>query len=300
MGKYTEACAGASANTNILATGGIDKKGITGAYKHVFWAADSFEFASVVAAKDIANFNAAVQAGNLIYLGMGQFEDQSSEAQFFENQALNIREEQVAASKVLRMISAVCACSHAELKKLEGKEGRLFIQTSKNFLIGRLTDDGKVIGRALSSIIVNNRTVPTNDTPVEYTQIDFTFADNDGDELNPAEVLLDFIFSEVDQVYPGDGVSSGTSTNGATLSTTITITEDCSTDPLIDAVLADFKAEDEDGNALTIASVTENPADSGQYDIDITTALTKAYVSFDGIRSINSELKYVGPVLVST
>lgn len=297
---YTEACASAAANTNIVATGGIDTKGITGAYKYLFWADDSFSFASVTAMKDIANWNTGVAAGNLIYLGKGKFEDQSAEATFFEDNALDIREEQTAATKVIRFTSAICACSHAEMKKMNGKQGRLFVLTAKGFGIGRLQSDGSIKGRALSSIYVGSRTVPTNDQPVEYTVADFTFSDNDGDEKNPAEVSLGFLFSEVDQVFPVDGVVSSVSSNGTTLSFTLKLTKDCSTDVLEDVVAGDLKAVDEDGNVLTVATAVESPA--GTYAVGITTALTLAYISFDGIVDVNSAgvLYYLDTLTVST
>lgn len=299
MPGYTEACASGAANTNIVATGGISTKGITGKYEEIFWADDSFEFASVTAMKDRANWDAGVAAGTLIYLGKGRFEDQSEEAQFFTDNSLDIREEQTPATKVIRMTSAICACSHAEIKKMEGKSGRIFIRTSKGFALGRLQDDKKIKGRTLSSLIVGSRTVPTEDQPVEYTVIDFSFGDNDGDELNPAEVKVDFLFSEVDQVYPADGVVSGVSSNGSTLSLTLAITEDCGETVLENVVVADLKAVDEDGNTLTIASATESPA--GTYAVDITTALTTAYISFDGIRDVNSAgtLYYLDQVTAS-
>lgn len=297
---YTEACASAAANTNIVATGGIDTKGITGYYKRVFWVAAGSSFASVTAMKDKANWDALVAAGNAIYLGQIKTEDQSAEATFFEDNALGIREKQTEATKVVRAVMAICACSHAELKKMEGKEGTIFFETSKNFGIGRLQEDGSIKGRAVSSIVVGQRSVPTTEQPVEYTTIDFTFSDNDGDEKNPAEVKLGFLFSEVDQVFPVDGVVSSVSSNGTTLSFTLKLTKDCSTDVLGGVVVGDLKAVDEDGNVLTVATATESPA--GTYAVGITTALTLAYVSFNGIRDVASGgvLYYMDTVTVST
>jgi len=299
MSKYTEACGDSAVNTTIVATGGIDKKGITGAYSELFWAADSFEFASAAALKDQANWDAGVAAGNLIYLGKGKFSDQSAEAQFFEDQALDIREETVAATKVIRSESVICACSHAEVKKMSGKTGRLFIRTKNGYVIGRSMDDGAIRGRALSQIFVGNRSVPTTETPVEYTAVDFTFSDNEGDEKNPAEVKVDFLFSEVDQVYSAVGVVSGESSNGTTLTATLGIKKDCGDEHLGGVVVGNLEAYDEDGNTLTIASLTENASD---YTINITTALTLAYVRFSGITDVASAgvLYYMDQVRIST
>ena len=296
--KYTDACGDSSANTNVVATGGIDKKGITGAYRELAWISDDSEFSSVTALKDQANWDAFVLSGDLIPLGKGKFEDISTEAAFFEDNALDIKEETTAATKSIRFTSAICSCSHAELKKMNGKTGRLVIRTSKGFVIGRMQDDGAVKGRALSNIYVGNRSVPTDDTPVEYTIVDFIFSDNEGDEKNPAEVKVDFLFSEVDHVFSAEGVASNVSSNGSTLTVDITVNKDCSgTDKLSGWLQANCKAVDEDGNELTVASFSES---SGVYTIGITTALTLAYVSFDAITEISNIAYYMDQVRVST
>lgn len=299
MAKYTEACGDSAVNSNIVATGGIEKKGITGAYSELFWAADDFEFASVAALKDQANWDAGVAAGDLIYLGKGKFSDQSAEAQFFEDQALDIREQTVAATKVVRSESVICACSHAEVKKMSGKTGRLFIRTKNGYVLGRSMDDGAIRGRALSNIVVGNRSVPTTETPVEYTAIDFTFSDNEGDEKNPAEVKVAFLFSEVDQVFSAVATVSGESSNGTTLTATLAIKKDCGDEHLGGVVAANLEAYDEDGNALVIAGLTEN---ASNYTINITTALTLAYVRFTGIINVDSAgvLYYMDQVRIST
>lgn len=299
MSGYIETL-GTGISAGVIATGGINDKELLGAHKRVFWAAADFEFASVLAAKDKDNWDAAVAAGNLVYLGQCKFEDQSAEAQFFEDQPLNIREETRAATKVLRAIQNVNACVHSEIRKLNGRSGKVYIQTGKSFAIGRLAEDGAVLGRA-ASFSVSNRSVPTTETPVEYTIVDITFTDNDGDENNPCVFKIDWLFSEVDQVYPLTATVGNESSNGTTLTAEITLKKTGTNDPLSDAVLADFKAVDEDGNALTIASVTESGS-TGVYTVNITTALTTAYVSFNGIRDIDSAgtLYYMNEVTIKT
>lgn len=299
MSGYIETL-GDGVSSGVIATGGINDKELLGAYKRVFYAANSFEFASVLAAKDKDNWDAAVAAGNLIYLGQCKFEDNSAEAQFFEDQALDINEETTAATKVLRAIQNVNSCVHAELKKLDGRSGKIYIQTAKGFVVGRFADDGAALGRG-ASFSVSNRSLPTTETPVEYTIVDITFTDNDGDENNPCVFKIDWLFSEVDQVYPLTATVGNESSNGTTLTGEVTLKKTGTSSPLTGAVAADFKAVDEDGNALTIASVTEDGT-TGVYTVNITTALTTAYVSFDGIRDIASAgtLYYMNQVTLKT
>lgn len=295
MSKYTEV-SGAAANTAVVATGGINSKGIVGAYKRVFFAEDDQKFASIASAKVQDNWDTDAVAGDLVYLGQCKFEDNSEEAQFFTDAALDINEETTPATKVVRSILQVNACVHAELKKMDGKSGRAYFQTTNSYLIGRLEDDGEVVGRPCT-ISVTQRTVPTTEQPVEYTQIDITFTDNDGDELNPMEAKIDWLFSEVEQVYPLTGVVSNESSNGSTLSFDLDIDKAGSNEALTGAAEANFKVLDEDGNELTIDSVTESP--SGTYAIDVTTALTTAYISFDGRQTISNSTYFLDTLIVT-
>lgn len=294
MSKYSEV-SGAAANQNVVATGGINNKGIVGAYKRVFFAEDDQLFASIAAAKVQANWNADAITGDLVYLGQCKFEDNSAEAQFFTDAALDINEETTPATKVIRCILQVNACVHAELKKMDGKSGRIYFQTTNSYIIGRLKDNGEVVGRS-ATISVSQRTVPTTEQPVEYTQIDVTFTDNDGDELNPMEAKIDWLFSEVDQVYPLTGIVSNESSNGTTLSFDLDIDKSGSNEALTGATASDFIVTDEDGNSLTIADVTET---SGSYAFQVTTALTTAYVKFNGRRTIGGSTYFLDTLIVT-
>lgn len=299
MSKYTEACGESAVTLGVIAPGDVSKKGLIGAYQEAFWAADGFEFASVAAFKDQANWDAAVAAGNLVYLGKGKYSDQSAEAQNFTDQALDIDIETVAATKVVRSEGVYCACTHAEIKKMNGRGGRIFFRTTNGYGVARREDDGAIKGRAISSMKVANRSVPTTDTPVEYTPIDFVFSDNEGDEKNPFEAKLDFLFSEVDKVYSAVPIVSGESSNGSTLTATLAIKKDCGDEHLGGVVVGNLEAYDEDGNTLTIASLPENASD---YTINITTALTLAYVRFTGIIDVAGAgvLYYMDQVRIST
>lgn len=289
MSGYTEACGTSSADSSNVATGGINNKGLVGYWKRAFWVADDFLFASTTALKDQSTLDAAVVAGNAIYLGEGKFEDQSTEKTFFEDADLEIKIEQTAKIQAVRFTLAVCACTASNLEKMEAKTGRVIMQTSTGYIIGRNVGDGTIQGRPVSSISVDN-SIPVSETPVSYTYIDITFADAKGDLQNPYEAPVTWLFSAVEQVYDAEGTVSNVSSNGSTLIGTVAMTQGCSTAALTGWLTAQAKAVDVDGNVLTIASFVET---SGSYALGITTALTLAYVSIDGIKQIDGGLYYI-------
>lgn len=297
MSKYSGIVAEA-ANDSIVATGGLDKQGLTGAYRGLVWTKEGFSFPSITAAKDIDTWNTAIAAGNIIPIGDGEFTDQSTDATFYERAALNIRIKQTNKIKALQFEYAVNACTRAELEKMEGKSGRVFTISENSILEGVYNDDGTVQGKPLSSIDVDD-VEPTEDAPVKTTTVTMTFSDPKGDIRNPFQSSIDFGVQDLDQVFSVAPTVANEASNGSALSADITLVDALGNTALTGAVLADFSAEDEDGNALTIASVTETGS-TGVYAISITTALTKAYVSFNGIRSIGGVLTYLGPTLVTT
>lgn len=146
MSKYVESVQ-ESANTSIVATGGLDKEGLVGPPRGLFWTTAAFSFSSNTAAKDIASVNAGIAAGTVIPIGNGKYSDQSTDATFFEDAPLNIRVKQTDKITVYQVDLAVNACTKAELQKMEGKAGRIFIITDKSYLLGRKNDDGTVQGR---------------------------------------------------------------------------------------------------------------------------------------------------------
>lgn len=296
MGKYIESIGGASDVNNIVATGGIDKKGLTGAYRGLIWTTSAFSMASNTVAKLKETYDTGVASGNVIPLGKGKFSDQSTDATFFEDAPLNIRIKQTEKIVSLQFDIAVNACTRAELEKMEGKTGRVFLVTDKSFILGRKNDDGTVQGKALSSIDVDD-IQPTDDAPVKYTTVTMTFADAKTDVKNPFEAVIDWDVDDIDQVFAVGAEVGSESTNGSTLTAEITLIDALGNTAITGAVLGDFKAEDEDGNTLTIASVT---AASNVYTVNITTALTNAYVSFNGIRSVGGVLYYLSPTTVTT
>lgn len=294
MSKFVELVA-EGLNDDIVASGGIDKKGLHGAYRGLIWTKEAFSFTGNTTAKDIDQHNAAVLAGNLVPLGKGKFTDNSTDATFFEDAPLGIRIKQTDKIFALQFAIAVNACTEAEIQKMEGKTGRVFLVTDKSILIGRKEDDGTVKGMELSSIDID-RQEPTDDTPVPYALITMTFKNRVSDLKNPFQALIDWDVEDIDQVFAVAPTVSNESSNGVTLTAEIALVDALGNTNITGAAQADFAAEDVDGNSLTIASVsvTGNVA-----TVNITTALTQAYVSFNGIRSISSTLYYLSKTLIS-
>lgn len=296
MGKYVESCGTTSTDSSVVANGGITSVQNIGYFKSLLWTSSSVA-KTATELKDIATLNALVLSGDAIFLGDGKFEDTSTEAAFFEDAELGIKIEQTAKIKSFKFTLSVCGCTSAELEKMENKQGRLFIQTSTGLIIGR-ESSGNGIGWAVSSIAVDS-SIPVSDTPVEYTTLDVTFSDHKGDRKNPFRIAVDYLLSEVDQVYSADGTSSAVSTSGSALDATLTVKKDCTTDALSGLVVADLKAVDVNGNVLTIATLVESGS-TGVYAISITTALTVAYVTTDGIQAVSGVNYYMDSVTITT
>lgn len=294
MSKFVELVA-EGVNDDIVASGGIDKKGLHGAYRGLIWTKESFSFSGNTTAKDIDQHNSAVQAGNLVPLGKGKFTDNSTDATFFEDAPLGIRIKQTDKIFALQFAIAVNACTEAEIQKMEGKTGRVFLVTDKSVIIGRKEDDGTVKGMELSSIDID-RQEPTDDTPVPYALITMTFKNRVSDLKNPFQALIDWDVDDIDQVFAVAPTVSNESSNGTTLSVDIALVDALGNTDITGAAQADFAAEDVDGNTLTISSVT---VAGNVATVNITTALTQAYVSFNGIRDIGSVLYYLSKTLVS-
>lgn len=292
MGAFVETCGTTAAGDSFVANGGIEKVPNTGYLNALLWVSDTFE-GTVLELKDKETFDTAVATNNVIFLGNGKFEDTSVEATFFEDTELSIRVEQTPKIKSVLFTLATCACTSAQLEKMENKTGRLFMQTSTGAVWGRY-DNGKGKGMSISSISVDS-TLPVSATPVEYTTLAITFSDYKGDRRNPLRINVDFLFSEIDQVFAADGVAGNTTSSGTVLTSAITVNKDCTSERLTGLTASNLKAVDVDGNVLSIASISES---SGVYTVNITTALTTAFVSTDGIITNSSILYYMDPVTV--
>jgi hypothetical protein len=298
MPSYTDACGTTTATDSIITVGGINKEGVTGALEGVVFTTDGFSFSSIDSAKLKSNWDAGVAAGSLFYIGKGKFANEGEEATYFEDADFGVRILQTKGTKVLEFRQVVCACSHAKLLELNGKTGRFFFQTKLGFVLGRLEEDRTVAG-VQGQVQIEFRPYATSDNPVAETIMTITLSEPESDERNPAELTVDWVMADIDQIYAIEaevaGGANAPSSDGSTLTFRLDLTESCTDNAMTGLLQADFEVTDENGNALTIASVSENGS-TGEYTFQVTTPLTTALVSTAGVITENSILYYMGTV----
>jgi hypothetical protein len=278
---YSEACGSQQASFVLPAVGGINLEAIVGALKEVFFTIDGAHFDSPSAAKILGNWNSIVLAEEGVFIGDGKFANEGEDETRFQESDYNVDIITSKGTKALRFTQVKCSLVHAELlSRLNGAVGRVFFRTSQGFLLGREEPDTGDIKGYQVQLQFGFRDFPTSENPIFVTDILITFQEPESDEQNPAEIKLPFPLSDVIQPYLLVGKSSAESSNGTTLTATLQIDENSGAG-FEGLAAGDLAAEDENGNALVIASLTDNGA--GSYTIEITTALTKALVKTDGI-----------------
>lgn len=264
---------------------GRSGKAQAGAEQELFWSPNDFSFASKTAALDIANWNTAVAAGDLYYIGViEEFDASDSEATYYESANGNLRLKTAEAKRIRQYRLVECSCTHAALLSFNGQNGRLFMRTSRSYLKGRM-NGVTVEGFKTNQFDVGLLTAATTDSP-SFTPIDVTFATPIDDDIDVFEDKIDFEFSQVDQVFNAEISASGVSSNGTTLSFTLKAEKDCSGVALAGVTEPTLIVKDVNGNTL-VKTVT--PA-GANYTVDVTTALTAVAVSFDGIKSVGGVL----------
>lgn len=302
MGSYDESCGGsAGADSSVVTNGGIANTGATGPLQAVVATDEDFSFASTTAAKIKSNWDDAVFAGDLLYVGEGEFENSGEDEERFTNANLKIDILINKGTKTLTFTQVRCACTHKELLKLNGKTKRFFFFTSLDFIRGRIEDDGTVKG-LLGQVQFGKRDFATQDTPYDPTVMTITFDDFESDERNPWTATADFEASEIDKIDALDATFANISSDGSTLSADVTIQEDCDDSPFTGLTASDIQVLDENGNALTVASFTE-VGSTGVYSLNVTTALTKAILTTANatrIVKVNTFNYHINPVTFQT
>ena len=266
---------------------GRSGRGQAGADQELFWSPESFEFASKSSAVTQADWDAAVAAGSLHYIGEVQEMDASdAEPNFYEAAIGNYRLKTAKAKRIRQYRLIESACTHGNLISFDGQNGRLFIKTTNDFLKARLDGDA-VKGFRTSQFDVGLATAATPETP-SFTPIDVTFDDPISDDQSVFEDEIDFEFKDIDQVFEADLEAETVASNGTNLTFVLSIEKDGSQDPLAGVTEAMVSVKDANGGELT-KTVAQN-ADGVRYDVDVTTALTGVDVSLLGVQVISSVL----------
>ena len=290
MAGYTEACS-PSEDGNFF-TLARDGKGQVGVLKKLLWTKSSL-VATRDEAKSQAYWNTQIAAGNAVYVGeIEEFVANNTAATFYESPNGNIRKLDVAEKRIEQYRLIECACTAAQIQKMNGQNGRLFFETEDGYIVGKSTLDGQVQGQQTSQFEVGLATRPVTGTPVSYLPIDVTYASPKDDDANPFDAQIDWAFESLDEVNAMEfTITTAAAATATNFTFSLNIGRGCKELALAGVALADLKFVDPSGNVLT-GTVTAN---GDNYDIDLTTtsALASVKVSSDGIRTINSTL-YAG------
>lgn len=294
--KIVESCGNVSENTQRVATAGINAVVAVGAPEQFFWTPAGVSAPSATAAKDIDTFNAWVAANNGVYLGKHQAESTGTEREIFENNFFGLKVTTREATKTLQLSSPMCACTSAELEKMNGRSGLIWERTTLGYLLGRANDDGTVQGFPVSNMYKAINSVATADEPVSNTIFEIPYSDPRGDQKNPFQAAIEWEFSEIDQPFSVEAELSNFVDAGSNLTFDLALTKDCTSVALTGAVKANFKVTDANGAEITTFTVSET---SGVYSFDVTTGESVVYVETAGITTISSSLYTMDKVKVS-
>ncbi|MBO0323463.1 hypothetical protein J0X14_14235 [Muricauda sp. CAU 1633] len=266
-------------------------KAQSGAEQELFWSPNDFSFADKDSATTLADWNTAVAAGNLYYIGViEEFDSNDTEPTYYESPNGNLRLKTANAKRVRQYRLVECACTHAALLSFDAQNGRLFMRTSKGYLKARLEDDGTVRGFKTTQFDVGLRTAATADAP-GFTPIDVTFETPFDDDKDIFEDSIDFEFSQVDQIYNAEFAISSVASDGSNLTFTLTATKDCTNVALSGLTTSHLIFKDANGAELATVSMPETGS-TGVYSVDITTAETVAYAEIYGVQTVSS-INYV-------
>lgn len=296
MSGYTEAC-NPSSSGSFIPTLARDGKGQHGPLKELIWTKSDFLVPTTVDAQSQAFWNASIASGDAVYIGeIEEFVANNSAATFYESPNGNIRKEDVAEKRIEQYRLIECACTAAEISKMNGQNGRLWFRSSDGYIVGKCDTDGvQRKGQKTSQFEVGLATRPIVGTPVSYLPIDVTFASPRDDQQNPFDASIDWMFSDLDEVNRADLSATTVATSGTNLTFSLAIGKGCKELALTGAVLANLKVVDVNDNVL-VFTVTPN---GDNYDIDVTTALTSAKISLDGIQLIGGVLYASDEITVS-
>ncbi len=291
MGKTVSCGDSSAAESGYIANSGVSTQDLKGYWDKLFWVNKSVA-KTVIELEDPDTLNAVVAAGEGFFVGTGSMTDTSTESTFFEDAQLGIKVEQTPKILSVDFQLNMCACTSAEFEKLENKSGAFYLQTSTNQLIA-VDEDGLGKGLEYSSIVVNS-TIPTSDTPVEYTVLSITFSNYKKFRANPFRINLDYSFDDIDKVFSAQGSASAVSDDGNDTTFTLSVKKDCTSESLSGLVLADLSATDANGANVAITSVTP----SGDNYTLVLPGTGTFYVSSNAIINKSDILYYMDAVTV--
>lgn len=296
--KIVKSCGTTSQNTQRVATNGINAVVALGAPAEFFWTPFDVEIDSADLAEDKDTFDALVAAANGVYLGKNEVESTGTDREIFENNFFGLKVTTREATKTLQLSAPMCACTSSELEKMNGRAGRIFERTTLGYILGRVTDDGKIQGFPVSNMYKAINTVGTTDNPVSNTVFEIPYSDPRGDQKNPFQAPIPWNFSEIDQPYSVEAVISNFVDAGANITFDAALTKDCSAAVLTGAIKANLKISDANGADIDTFTVSEIGA-TGVYSFNVTTDESIVYLETNGITTIANDLYTMDEVKVN-
>jgi len=294
--KYVKSCGGVSEDTSRVATSGINTVVAEGAPAYFFWTPTGVELDSMEAPQDIDSFNDLVKESKGVFLGKHTVESTGSDREVYEDTFFGLKVTTTSATKTLQLTAPMCACTSAELEKMQGRSGLIWEITTLGFLKGRVNSNGKPQGFPVANMYKAINSIATTDTPVSNTILELPYSDPRGDQKAPYSVPVDWDFSEVDQPMSVEAVVSGYSTDGSNLLFDLDLTKDCSDAVLTGGVKASFSITDANGAEITDFTVSEV---DGKYSFNVVTGESTVNVETDGIVEIESSLYTMDEIKIS-
>lgn len=285
--KIVESCGNVSENSQRVATAGINSVVAVGAPEQFFWTPTGVTAPSATLAKDIDTFNTWVAENNGVYLGKHQAESTGTEREIFENNFFGLKVTTREATKTLQLSAPMCACTSAELEKMNGRSGLIWERTTLGYLLGRVNEDGTIQGFPVSNMYKAINSVATADEPVSNTIFEIPYSDPRGDQKNPFQAPIEWEFSEVDQPFSVEAKLSNFVDAASNLTFDLALTKDCSSVALTGAVKNNFKVTNANGTEIDTFTVSET---DGVYSFDVTTEESVVYVETSGITTIENSL----------
>lgn len=277
---YSELCTG---DTALLGTGRGNCGKVLGYDKRYFLAKPGFTFADAAAAKLEANWDAAIEAKNIIpFPEVVELEPQNAEATYYETPSGSSyktkNEKRKTQYKFIENIAV-----HAAMKSYDSQAWEVFFLTEKGYLRGNTLADGSVRGLPLSSFYVNAQETATIDSNPEQTptQMEFENVDDWDKDYFVAKIDGSWMMN-LEGIYELQ-ISSETATAGATFVVVVDIATAGDNVAVDGLLLADVVLYNAAGTEVTIDSLTPDGTVAGRYTVTATDVMTEGTFGLNGV-----------------
>lgn len=294
---YSELC---SADTALLGTGRGNCGKVLGYDKRYYLAKPGFTFADAAAAKLEANWDAAVEAKNIIpFPEVVELEPQNVEATFYETPSgTSYKTKKEKRKTMYKFIENIA--NHAAMKSYDDQAWEVFFLTEKGYLRGNTLSDGRVRGLPLSSFYVNAQETSTIDSNPEQTPTMMEFKNvDDWDKDYFVAKITDSWLVNLEGIYELQ-ITAQTATAGATFVVVVDIATAGDNVAVDGLLLGDVELFDAAGVEVTIDSLTPDGTVAGRYTVTATDVMTSGTFGLKGVVTKVDVLYQSQPVAVAS